>query len=153
MSLAVFDRCAHQVPLVRGAALERAEERRDAEHQQRDADQHDQAERDRGLQQDHRDQDERDDRAGEPGGDVHQLADVGQVVGADRDHLAGRDLAGQGAAEAHGLAGDQLDGAVRRDQPVGDREPVPHDAGWPPGPGRSRTAPSPTSAARWCPSR
>ncbi len=76
---------------------------------------------------------------------VHHLADVGEVVGADRDDLAGRDLARQGAAEADGLAGDQLDDAVGRDQPVGDREPVPHDAGWPPGPGRSRTARRPTS--------
>ena len=120
---------------------------RDAEHQQRYADQHDQAERDRGLQQDHRDDDERDDRAGEAGGDVHHLADVGEVVGADRDDLAGRDLARQGAAEAGRLAGDELDDAVRRDQPVGDREPVPHDAGGRLHQADRRTARRPTRAA------
>ena len=48
--------------------------------------------------------------------------------GADRDHFAGGDLAGQGAAELHGLATDELDGAVGGGEPVGDRVAVPHDA-------------------------
>ena len=93
------------------------------------ADEDEQAERDRRAEQDDRDQEERDDRAGEPRGHVHHLAEVGDVVGADRDHLAGRDLARQGAAEVDGLAADQLHGAVGRGQPVRDREPVPHDPG------------------------
>ena len=129
MSLAVLERRPIRWRWWAAAALQRAEDRGDAEHQQRDADEHDEAERDRGLQQDHRDEDEGHDRAGEAGGDVHDLADVGEVVGADGDHLAGRDLARQGAAEAGRLAGDELDDAVRRDQPVRHREPVAHDAG------------------------
>ena len=81
------------------------------------------------LQQDHRDQQERHDRAGEPGAMTSITWPMwDEVGGADRDHLAGGDLARQRAAEVHGLAADELHGAVGRGQPVGDREPVPHDA-------------------------
>ena len=76
-----------------------------------------------------------------------------EVGGADRDHLAGRDLAGQRAAEADGLAGDQLDGAVRRGQPVGHREPVPHDAADRLHQPDQRAARRRTSAAPRCPGR
>jgi hypothetical protein len=118
----------HQVALVGTAAVQRPQQRRDEQHQHGHADQHQQPERHRGGEQDRGDQHERDHRAGEAGRDVHDLPDARQVVGADRDHLAGRHLARQRAAEVHGVAGDELDGAVRRGQPVGDREPVPHDA-------------------------
>ena len=99
------------------------------QQQQRHADQHDQAELDRGAEQDRGDEEERDDRAGEAGGHVHHVADVVEVGGADRDHLAGADLARQRAAEAHRLAGRELHDPVGRGQPVGDREAVPHDPG------------------------
>ena len=81
------------------------------------------------LQQQRRDDEERHHRAGGAGGDVHRVADVGQVVVADRDDLAGGHPLGQRRAEADGLPGDELDDAVGRGQPVGDREPVPHDRG------------------------
>ena len=76
-----------------------------------------------------RDQEERDDRAGEAGGHVHHVADVVEVGGADRDHLAGADLARQRAAEPHRLPGRELDDPVGRGQPVGHREAVAHDPG------------------------
>ena len=81
------------------------------------------------------------------------LADVDEVVGADRDDLAGGDLAGQGAAEVDGLAADELDGAVGRGQPVGHREPVPHDAAGRLDQADQRASRRPTSAARRCPWR
>ena len=93
------------------------------------ADQHDQPERDRGLQQDDRHDHERHDRAGEPGTDVHQVAEVLEVRRPDRDDLTRRHLARQGAAQGHRLAADELDGAVGRGQPVGDGVAVPDDAG------------------------
>jgi len=117
------------MPLVGAAPVERAQQRTDEQHQEGHADQHQQTQRDRGGEQDRGHQQERHDGAGEPGGDVHDLAEVGDVVGADRDDLTGRDLPRERAAEMDRLPADQLHGAVGRRQPVGDREPVPHDAG------------------------
>jgi hypothetical protein len=109
--------------------VQRPQQRPEAEHQHRYADQHDQAEHRRRREQDDGDHREGDDRAGEPGGHLQHVADVREVAGADADHLAGGQVLGQGGAEVGGLAGDHLDRAVGGAQPVRHREPVPHDAG------------------------
>ena len=60
---------------------------------------------------------------------LDRVADVGEVGGADRDDLAGRHAARQGGAQTHRVAGDDLHGAVGRDEPVLHGEAVPEDAG------------------------
>ena len=113
----------------RTRALERPDQRTDREAEQRDADEHDDAEEDRGAQQDRRDGEERDDRAGEAGEHVEGAADLLDVAARDGDDLAGGDVPAQLVPEVGGVARDELLGAARRGDPVRDGHPVAQDAG------------------------
>ena len=99
------------------------------QHHRRHAEQHDEAERHRGAQQQHRDDGVGRQRPGQPGGDVEGPADPQRVVGRGRDDLAGRQPAADGDADRGAVPAEQLHGPERRAQPVVDGDPVPQDAG------------------------
>ena len=119
----VISRCC------RVRACKRPEQGAHQHEERRDAEQDDQPERHRGVQQDDRDHHEGHQGAHRPGEHVHRVAEVGEVVGPDRDDLAGGDALGEGRAEVGGLAGDQLDDPVGGGEPVRHGVAVPHDAG------------------------
>ena len=117
------------LPLCLLPAVQRCEQRPDAEHQGRHADQHEQPQWDARLQQQGGHDDEGDDCPGQSGGDVEPPGDGGRVGRADVGGLTGRHPVGQAPAEPDRVAKDQLLGAIGDTEEVGDREPVAHRAG------------------------
>ena len=115
---------ARGLALGRLGRVQRAHERGGERGQHRHADEHDEAQLDRGRQQDERHDDPRDDRAHEAREDVEGPADAHRVGGHGVDHVAGGDLVGQGGAGGRDVASDELDRAVGRVHPVGDGELV-----------------------------
>ncbi len=89
--------------------LERTDDAGEREHEDADADQHDEPEHDRAGQEDRRDDDVRDDGAGEPRGDVEGAARAERVVRHRGDHLARRQPTAHGRPRARRVVTHDLD--------------------------------------------
>ena len=116
---------AHLLALLALPRLQRPDHRRQARDEDRDPEQHDQAEQGRRRQQDRRDDEVRGDRPGEPCGDVERPARAKRVVGDGRDDLARRQARPDRSTGQRRVVRDDLNHPVARLQPVADGDAVP----------------------------